>query len=197
LKEAPSEEVYQLKKEVLGEFEQFARNGWIDLYYGDESRVQREACVPFGWQFADERAAMPTAKGKAVNCFGLFTRENQSWTAMSQETITSEYVIEQLERFSQQLRKLTVVVLDNARIHRTKAFAERMIGWQERGLFIFYLPKASPHLNLAETVWRKLKYEWLSPADYESKEQLRYAVWQALRAFGRSLKIEFSDFNDS
>lgn len=197
MKDAPSVEVYRLKKEVLGEFERFARDGLIDLYYGDESGVQREACVPFGWQFADEAVAMPCVKGKAVNCFGLFTRDNRSWTAISEENMTNEYVIEQLERFSWQLTKLTVVVLDNAPIHRTKAFAERMIGWQERGLFIFYLPKASPHLNLAETVWRKLKYEWLAPADYETKEKLRYAVWQALKAFGRSLKIEFSDFNHS
>lgn len=164
------------------------------MYYGDEAGVQREPCVPYGWQFRDERVAMPTAKGKAVNCFGLFTRSNRSWTALSRETLTSEYVIEQLERFAGGLKKLTVVVLDNAPIHRTKEFAGRMKGWSERGLFIFYLPKASPHLNLAETVWRKLKYEWLAPTDYESQEQLRYAVWLALKAFGTDLKIEFSNF---
>ena len=137
---------------------------------------------------------MPCAKGKAVNCFGLFTRDNRSWTAISQETVTSDYVIEQLERFAARLKKLTVVVLDNAPIHRTKEFARRIGCWSERGLFIFYLPKASPHLNLAETVWRKLKYEWLAPTDYESQEQLRYAVWLSLKAFGTDLRIEFSDF---
>lgn len=179
---------------MLAEFERFAAQGIIDLYYGDESGVQREPCVPYGWQFADERVAMPCAKGNAVNCFGLFTRSNRSWTALNPETLTSDYVIEQLERFAAQLKKLTVIVLDNAPIHRTKEFARRISGWGERGLFIFYLPKASPHLNLAETVWRKLKYEWLAPTDYESQEQLRYAVWLALKAFGTDLRIEFSDF---
>jgi transposase len=178
----------------LREFEQFAEAGLIDLYYGDESGVQREPCVPYGWQFSDERVAMPCAKGKAVNCFGLFTRDNRSWTAISQENVTSEYVIEQLERFAAQLKNLTVVVLDNASIHRTKEFAGRIDSWSEHGLFIFYLPKASPHLNLAETVWRKLKYEWLAPTDYESQEQLRYGVWLALKAFGTDLRIQFSDF---
>gem|GEM_PF-6935554 len=43
----------------------------------------------------------------------------------------------------------------------------------------FHLPTYSPHLNLAETVWRKLKYEWLSASDYSSKEHLRNAVRQA------------------
>jgi transposase len=151
--------------------------------------------VPYGWQFADEQIAMPAAKGKAVNCFGLFTRSNRSWTAISRETLTGEYVIEQLERFAAQIEKLTVVVLDNAPIHRSKEFAKRSEAWSERGLFIFYLPKASPHLNIAEIVWRKLKYEWLMPSDYESQEQLRYAVWLALKAFGTDIKIQFSDFN--
>jgi transposase len=54
-----------------------------------------------------------------------------------------------------------------------------------------YLPTYSPQLNIAETVWRKLKYEWLSAEDYESKGHLQYAVRQALSAFGKSLKIKF------
>jgi len=43
-------------------------------------------------------------------------------------------------------------------------------------------------------VWRKLKYEWLSAEDYESKGHLQYAVRQGLSAFGKSLKIKFSLF---
>jgi transposase len=62
---------------------------------------------------------------------------------------------------------------------------------------VFYLPTYSPHLNIAETVWRKLKYEWLSAADYESKGHLQYAASLALSAFGRSLKIRFSGFKHS
>ncbi len=82
-------------------------------------------------------------------------------------------------------------------MHKGKQVAERIHYWQQRGLTIFYLPTYSPHLNIAETVWRKLKYEWLIPEDYESKQHLRYAVSQALSAFGKSLKIQFSAFNHS
>ena len=103
--------------------------------------------------------------------------------------------MEQVERFSFAISKLTVVVLDNARIHKGREMQERIESWQRRGLFIFYLPTYSPHLNIAETVWRKLKYEWLTPEDYESKEHLQYGVTQALSAFGKSLKIKFSAFN--
>ena len=36
-------------------------------------------------------------------------------------------------------------------------YPERLPYWQKRGLFIFFLPPYSPHLNLAETWWRKIK----------------------------------------
>lgn len=194
MKGKPNEEVYRVKKEVLGRFEECGRAGWLDLYYGDEAGVNLEPNVPYGWQFADEEVSMPSSKGKGVNCFGLFTRDNRSWTATSEVPINSAFVVEQLERFSFSLRKLTIVVLDNARIHRGKQMRERIEAWQRRGLYIFYLPTYSPHLNIAEIVWRKLKYEWLGAEDYTSKEHLQYAVKQALQTFGRSLRIKFSNF---
>lgn len=195
MKGKPNEEIYQLKKEVLGKFEELSEAGLIDLYYGDEAGVNLEPNVAYGWQFRDEAVSMPSEKGKGINCFGLFTRKNASWVALSEKAIGGNFVMEQLERFSFLIRKLTVVVLDNARIHGGKQILERVKVWQRRGLFIFYLPTYSPQLNIAEIVWRKLKYEWLSAADYASKEHLQYAVKQALWAFGKSLKIEFSDFS--
>jgi transposase len=197
LKGQPPEEIYRLKKEVLGELETLSENGLLDLYYGDESGVNLEPCVPYGWQFADETVAMPSAKGKGINCFGLFTRSDRAVVATSEHSITAEFIVEELERLSFSIEKITVVVLDNARIHTGKKMIERIGYWQQRGLFIFYLPTYSPHLNIAETVWRKLKYEWLAPRDYEDQQRLRYSVKQALNEFGKSLRINFSDFNHS
>ncbi len=195
MKRKPHPDVYELKRGVLGELECLSEIGLIDVYYGDESGVALEPNVPYGWQFKDEEVVMPSERGHGVNCFGLFTRENRSWVATSEATINAAFVVEQLERFSMRIKKMSVVVLDNARIHKGKQVAERIGYWQKRGLFIFYLPTYSPHLNIAETVWRKLKYEWLTPEDYETKGHLQYAVTQALSALGKSLKIRFSAFN--
>jgi len=177
--------------------EQLSESCAIDLYYGDEAGVSLEPNVPYGWQFVDEEVSMPSERGSGINCFGLFRRSNQSWTATSEKPIDAAFVVEQLERFSFSLSRLTVVVLDNARIHTGKKMGERIQAWQRRGLFVFYLPTYSPHLNIAETVWRKLKYEWLAAEDYESRGHLQYAVRQALAAFGKSLKIKFSGFKHS
>jgi transposase len=89
------------------------------------------------------------------------------------------------------------VVVDNAWVHRARVIKERIAAWQQRGLYLFYLPRYSPHLNIVETLWRKLKYEWLRASDYETRETLSYGVRQALKAVGESLFIQFSGFTHS
>ncbi len=178
---------------MLGELETFSEAGLIELYYGDESGVSLEPCVPYGWQFADEEVSMPTAKGKGINCFGLFTRSSQSVIAVSENSIKAEFVIEQLEKLSFSIEKTTVVVLDNARIHTGRKMQERIGYWQTRGLFIFYLPTYSPHLNIIEILWRRIKYEWLKPEDYVSFGKLTEAIREILSDLGEAYKINFKD----
>jgi len=180
--------------EGLAELEQLARRDLIDLYYGDESRVSLQGHVPYGWQFADEAVFVPSSQGAGLNCFALLTRANVCRFAICQESIDSAFVVEQLEALSFGLDRVTVVVLDNARVHTSEQIQERRAFWEERGLFLFYLPPYSPHLNLAEVLWRKLKYEWLQPADYESAQTLFYQTRQALAAVGSLLTINFGQF---
>lgn len=151
--------------------------------------------MPYGWQFADEQVWMPASQSAGLNCFGLFRRDNTLLFEVSTQTLTAEFLVERLERLSLNLTKETVIVLDNAKIHTAKAVQERRSVWEQRGLTLFYLPPYSPHLNLAEVLWRKLKYEWLRPQDYLSFEGLRYAARLALAAVGSLLNITFSPSN--
>jgi hypothetical protein len=86
--------------ECLRELEQLSQSGLIDLYYGDESRVSLDPCVPYGWQFAGEEVFMPAAKGAGLNCFALLSRANDLIFETTRQRITSRFVIEQLERLS-------------------------------------------------------------------------------------------------
>lgn len=137
---------------------------------------------------------MPSAKGVGLNCFALLNRANELLFKTTTQKITSSFIIEQFEQLSFSIQKTTVLVLDNARVHTSKKIQERRTFGQERGLFLFYLPPYSPHLNIAEVLWRKLKYEWLQPSDYTSSDTLFYTVKQALAAVGTDLTIHFSDF---
>lgn len=161
------------------------------MFYGDESRVCLTPCVPYAWQFKDETVGMPSTQGGGVNCFALLARDNRCHACLTEGKVTGAWISEKLDAFSLRLSRLTVVVLDNATAHK-KAVKERSVVWQERGLFVWFLPPYSPHLNIAETLWKKLKYEWLTAGDYADANTLHLAVWQALAAVGKSLKINFA-----
>ena len=167
----------------------------IDLFYADECRVSLDPVVPYAWQFKGEDVWLPASQGPGLHCLGLVRRNSSLLFEVSTHSLTAEFLVERLERLSLSLSKETVIVLDNAKIHTAKAVRERRPIWEQRGLTLFYLPPYSPHLNLAEVLWRKLKYEWLRPQDYLSFEHLRYAVQLALAAVGSLLNINFSKPN--
>jgi len=188
-------EHYTLQVEKLKELEELSLSETIDLYYGDETHVCSEGYVPYGWQFPDEEVCILSEKAYKVNCFGFISRQNQCHWQMTTENIDTQFVLEYLEQFSFEIHKTTFIVLDNARIHKAKAILERIPFWQKRGLYIIYLPPYCPHLNIAETLWRKLKKEWLNPEDYLQKDMLFYAVNRCLANVGVNLCINFSHFN--
>jgi hypothetical protein len=92
--------------------EQQSQRGVIDLYYGDESQVSEVGYVPYAWQFNDERVHVSAGRGRSMNYFGLLSRSNEFVYRASEAAITSSFVLEQLDRFSLGLVKLTVVVLE-------------------------------------------------------------------------------------
>lgn len=175
--------------------EKLSKKGLIDLFYGDETHISSEGYVPYGWQFPEEEVSILVEKGYKINCFGLINRQNQAHWASTEQNIDSAFVSRFLDDLSFKITKDTFVVLDNARIHTSRIIQEAMPYWQKRGLFIFFLPPYSPHLNIAETLWRKIKGEWLNPEDYLEKDSLFYATNRCLANLGKYLTINFSDFN--
>ena len=164
------------------------------MFYGDESQVSPEGYVPYGWQFEEEQVCIESAKGKGLNCFALISRDNRMVYATSEESITTDFIVEQLDRFSFSIAKPTVVVLDNASVHTAAKVNKELENWQQRGLYLFYLPPYSPHLNLAERLWKELKARWLKPEDYLTTDNLFYAVQMTLAAVGKQLFINFADY---
>jgi transposase len=164
------------------------------LFYGDESHICSEGYVPYGWQFPDEDVFIPVEKGYKINIWGLVSRDNRLHWASTVQNIDSAFVFEQLEKLSFEIRKKTVIVLDNASVHKAKIIQDHLHFWEQRGLYIFFLPPYSPELNIAETLWRKIKKEQIDPIDYTNKDTLFYATNQCLAQFGNIWSIKFSDF---
>jgi len=174
--------------------EQHCQRKEIDLYYGDETQISEEGYVPYGWQFKDENICIRSHKGKHINCFGMITRANQFIYETTTPTINSDFIIEQLDKHSLIIKKHTVVVLDNAKIHQSKTLAAMQTIWAKRGLFLFFLPPYSPHLNIIERLWKEIKGRWLQPQDYEDEQHLFYSTKLILDAIGCTLLLNFKPF---
>lgn len=189
----PSPQLYAYKYEKLQKLENQHTEGLIDLYYGDESHVCTSGYVPYGWQFKGEDYYVPSDQKFRLNCFGIIDRDSNYDGFTTTESINSDKIIGYLDGLSLRIKRKTFVVLDNAKIHRAKKVMCHREIWEKRGLFIFFLPPYSPHLNLAETLWRILKGKWIKPQDYISKDNLFYAANRALANVGKVLYVNFKN----
>jgi transposase len=187
--------LYRFKVECLKELEKLSEKGQIDLFYGDESHICTEGYVPYGWQFPGEDVCIMSEKGHKINCFGLISRSNKIHWATTKESIDAMFVLKELDELSFKIKIPTFIVLDNARVHTSKIIKERMEFWEKRGLYIFFLPPYSPHLNIAEILWRFLKKDWIKPEDYIEPDALFYATNRCLANVGLENKINFRPFN--
>ena len=182
------------KKEALAELYALEAVGLIELYFGDESGFWQNPAVARAWQFAGEEIRLLPDKGKRLSVFGLLNKECEGKFWSVDKTIKSEFVIECLEEWITDKADLPrVLVLDNARIHRSQKMQKKLPEWEDKGSYIFNLPTYSPHLNIIEILWRRMKYEWLKPEDYISFEKLTEAVKEILSKLGADYKINFKD----
>lgn len=123
--------------------------------------------------------------------FGLLSKDNELHAYSSEQSMNSALIIAFLDEFATTLTQKTVVVLDNAPIHHSDEFIAKLQQWQRQDLYIFYLPAYSPHLNLIETLWRKIKYEWLKPHHYLCWQTLTQAIDEIISNMGNTLRIDF------
>ncbi|MDR2809337.1 MAG: transposase [Tannerellaceae bacterium] len=164
----------------------------INLFYGDESHVWSEGYVPYGWKFPEEDIYIPSERAKRLYIFGMIDRDNHFEGFSTCESIDAQKVVDFLEQYSFRVTKKTFVVLDHASVHRNAKIKQMRSVWEKRGLFLFYIPLYSPHLNIIETLWRIMKGKWIRPQDYHSAETLFYATNRILAAIGTELNINYA-----
>ena len=93
----------------------------------------------------------------------------------------------QAEKAAQHLAEtgqITVIVQDNHPIHKSKQVREHWSAWQEKGLFLFQLPKYSSQMNLIETEWHQIKTHELAGRIFEDESDLAPRFARPLRDRG-------------
>ena len=195
LKKKQNQQEYERKLAELKQLLDLYRMDYIDLYFADESGFNQEAYVPYGWQPKGEYIEITPSKSKGTQVFGVMSLDNELSAYSFKGSMNSQTVIACLEAFQQEIKQPTVVVLDNAPIHQSKAFQAKIQQWQQQDLYIFFLPTYSPHLNPIEILWRKIKYEWLNYEDIQTQKQLDQRLEDILRNFGKEHRINFKNKN--
>ena len=164
----------------------------IKLYFADESGFSLNPTIPYGWQPIGETIGIVPQKSKRLNVFGLMNRQNDFVSYSTTQTIDAKTIVANLDDFASKITGQTVVVMDNATIHKAGIVKEKIKEWAEKGMTIWHLPTYSPNLNIIETLWRKIKYEWLKPQDYFNWVVFENAVNKILVDVGTIRTIIFN-----
>lgn len=95
----------------------------------------------------------------------------------------------QFEEFLRQLleahsERRVVLVLDNASYHRTRRILELLDAHADH-VFVIWLPRYSPELNLIEGLWGYLKRSALNNYYYDDLRTLEKAIRQAFKNLQR------------
>lgn len=147
--------------------------------------------LPSAWQKKGKTIGIIPDKSTGINVFGLLSRDMDFHPYTTKQTINSSLTIKFIDDFAKSINEPTVIILDNASIHHSQEFEEQIERWQKQDLFIFYLPRYSPHLNIIETLWRKIKYEWLKPNHYFSSNSFFTNLEIILLNIGTIFTINF------
>lgn len=187
------EDEKEFAKQDLAELTAKADRGLMDLAYFDGSGFNLSAKVVYAWQKRGRRIVIPVSKGKSQNVLGFMWHRCQKFASFVFEgTIDSNIVITCFDLIARSIERETVVVIDNAPIHRSEEFEEKIQEWEKLGLKIYFLPTYCPSLNKIEMLWEKIKYDWLSWEAYSSYKNLCDELDKVLSQIGSKYRITFA-----
>ncbi len=172
------------------------RKNYLKIYYADEASFSETPCIPYGWQPKGEPFSIATTQGRRWNVFGIMSNDNELFSYKTKDSIKSDFIVKSIDDFAQNpnLFPRTVIILDNARVHSSALFKRKIAEWKEQGIEIFYLPTYSPHLNRIETLWRKIKYEWMVPEDFASWDNVTSKLDDILSNTTTKYTIKFEPY---
>jgi len=163
------------------------------LYFYDESGFSLNSNIPYRWSVVGVPTPLPANRfSKRINVLGfLNTQTKHLFHRMTTDKVDTTCVVEFFDDFAKQIKKATVVVLDNASIHTSKKFKEQIEKWEALGLYLLYLPPYSPELNPIEILWREMKYRWVDLNALISFDVFQKHVSRLLNGFGFEYDIKF------
>lgn len=192
LRRKRDETLFRFFEKELELLKEQAVRGDIDLFYFDGTGFNLNPNVPYCWTEKGKTTTLPALRSKGYTVLGLLNINNNHFQGNLYEgAANSECVIQTLDELANNIDKKSIVILDNASIHKSKMVTQKAAEWRKKGMWLQFIPAYSPELNLIEILWKMMKHFWLEPKHYSSMEVLKNAIIQILQQYGKSYHISF------
>lgn len=173
----------------------WAQLGIICLKYLDESGCCQQRASDYGYspRGQQKRVTQRKRRGRRINILGIWQPKRQFDYALMVGTLKTSTFLKLMDWQAakaqvhfQQSGQFTVIVLDNASVHRSKLTQQKQQRWQQQGLLLFFLPPYSPQMNRIEEEWLQLKRTELASRVFEDEVDLAHAIIEGIENRGKN-----------
>ena len=198
-KQNPQEKL--IKKADLETLKAYEEEGLIKLKYADESGFCLWSPVSYTYAKKGKQKEIKQSKkrGKRISILGFFEKDKSFDYGLKQGGFKSKNYIKminwQAEKAEANFKKtgqITVIILDNCKIHKSKEVQKYEEYWRKKGLEFFFISAYSPELNIIEVEWHQIKDHELCGRMFDDEYDLAMAVIAGVekRQLDKNLIIE-------
>lgn len=154
------------KKADLLTLKKYEESGLISLKYLDEAGFGQLAAVSYTYSKigSQKLIGQPKHRGKRISIIGILEIDKSFNYGLVMRGVKSKAFIKILDWLAQKAEiewqetgKITVIVMDNYSLHKSRIVKAEIPKWESKKLNFFYLPSYSPELNLIEPEWSQIK----------------------------------------
>jgi len=174
----------QREKGCIGVFKKRSveRQACFELLYLDECEIHLHPTLTKVWTLKGTRPVVPAAGANQKLCvYGAFNyRTGRVYYMIHPKKNAKRFAQFLSQLLSSNAERFLILVLDNASYHRTREILD-ILTEHENHVFVVWLPKYSPELNLIEGLWGYLKRSALNNYFYGDMASLVSAADDALK----------------
>lgn len=170
------------------------QEGIIELKFLDEAGFCLESPVSYSYSKVNSQKCLQQhlkKYGSRISILGLWQPDHSFEYALAQKGFKGESYIKVMDWVAQkaahtlaQTGRITVVVQDNGSLHKSQLVRQQWQGWQEQGLYLFFLPPYCSQMNTIESEWHQLKTHEIAGQMFDNEYDLAKAIIQGMEARG-------------
>ncbi|MDM9582982.1 transposase [Nostoc sp. GT001] len=178
----------------------------VCLKYLDESGCYCTSPTDYtyGRRGEQKRIRQNRRRGRRINIFGIWEPKSSFNYALMLGTLKAPTYVQLMDWQAQiaahrllETGQITVIIHDNASVHKSLLARQQHQRWQQQGLYIFFLPPYSPQMNRIEDEWLHLKRDELAGRVFDDEYELAIAIIEGIenRAVQGQYQVERFMFN--